>query len=95
MYVIGKNDYEFIRITYWPQEVRTLEYAAPLNKATIISNYEDAKKLLKEIQNNINNIDVINHRIIGNIVDKNNSFNKVAYSRDLRIFELVPMLSEE
>ena len=100
MYVLGKSDYDFIKITrnntlydghnLW-NEVRSLEYGAPLYQATITPNYEDAQKLLEEIQNNVEKIKFANDNIIGEIIDKENSFDKVAYAKELKIYELIPM----
>ncbi len=101
MYVIGRNDFEFINITHretlydgrkvW-SEVRKLEYETPLDKATIINNYDEAEELLKEIQVNVENINFSNNDIIADILDKEYSFNKVSYSKELKIYELVPVL---
>ena len=65
MYIIGRNDFDFVKIKYtdtlydgqkiW-NEIRSLEYSVPLNRATIINDYDIAKELLEEIQNNVENI---------------------------------------
>lgn len=100
MYAIGKSDYNFIKITntatmYDEQKMRSeiisLEYKAPLNEATIISDYEKAEKLMEEIQGNVENIKFANHSIIGEIHDREKSFDKIAYSKELQIYELVPI----
>lgn len=101
MYVLGRNDYDFIKVTYsatlydgqkiW-NEVRNLEYETPLHKATIIPNYEDAEKLLEEIQSNVENIKFTNNSIIGEILDKEHSFDKNNYTKELKIYELMPVV---
>lgn len=104
MYVIGRNDFEFIKITYietlydgrkvW-REVKNLEYEVPLDKATIINNYDKAEELLKEIQGNVKNINFSNNNIIADILDKEHSFDKVCYSKELKIYELMPVVVNE
>lgn len=101
MYVIGKNDYDFIEITdqplmtdgekYW-NPILGLEYETPLNRATIIVDYEGAKEILKEIQNNAENIEFTNSSIIGQILDKEHSFDKIGYSKELKIYKLTPVV---
>lgn len=103
MYVIGRNDFYFIKITHnntlydginiW-SEIRSLEYNATLDKATIINDYDKAEELLKEIQDNVENIDFSNYSIIGEILDREHSFDKVGYSKELKIYELVPVAYE-
>ena len=100
MYVIGINDFYFIKITHkntlyngrklWC-EIANLEYNAPLDKATIINDYDKAEELLKEIQDNVENIKFSNNSVIGEILDREHSFDKVAYSKELKIYELVPV----
>lgn len=104
MYVIGISEFNFIKIvdrttmcdgrSLW-SELRTLEYEAPLHQATILPNYEDAEKLLNEIQNNVEKIKFRNNNIIGEILDKQNSFDKVAYSKSLEVYELMPVKVKE
>lgn len=100
MYAIGTDEFSFIKIVekatmydgrkIWG-EVKGLEYETPLHKATVMPNYEDAEKLLNEIQNNAEKIKFENNNIIGQIIDKENSFDKVAYSKKLEIYELLPV----
>lgn len=104
MYLIGINDFDFIKITHqstmcdgkhiW-NEVRNLEYETPLHEATIIPNYESAEKLLKEIQDNVEKIKVSNNNIIGEILDKDNGFDKTKYVKELKIYELIPTLVDK
>lgn len=99
MYVIGRSDFDFIKIAnsetvydgrnIW-SEVRQVWYNTPLDHATIILNCDVAEKVLKEIQDNIENIVFTNNSIIGEILDRETSFDKTAYSGELKIFELVP-----
>lgn len=101
MYVIGKSDYDFIKITrtdtmydgqkIW-YEIKNIEYETPLDKATIIPDYEKAVDLLKEIQDNAKAITFSNHSVIGQILDKESFFDKTSYSKELKIFELIPTI---
>ena len=104
MYVIGKSDYEFIKISHsapmydgrktW-NEIQQIECEAPLSNATIIGDYEHAEEILNAIRFNIENIDVVNYSVIGEILDREKNFDKIAYSKELKIYELVPMLVTE
>lgn len=101
MFVIGYNEYQFISITrddtmydgknLW-KKIKKLEYESPLNEATIFTDYEAAVCSLKEIRDNANEITFSNNRVIGEILDKKSNFDKVQYSKGLRIYELVPTL---
>jgi hypothetical protein len=75
-------------------EIRDIEYDAPLDKATIINDYDRAEELLKEIKSNVENINFSNNSIIGEILDRENSFDKVDYSKELKIYELLPVAYE-
>lgn len=98
MYVIGTNSYNFIKIDvdvlYDGQkifnQVRAIEYEATLLQATMISSYNEAERIIKEIQDNIEQIYVANISIIGEILAKDKSFDKVAFSKTLKVYELVP-----
>lgn len=98
-YVIGTNELDFIKITnnllydgrkMW-NEIKSVEYEISLDEATIIENYDEAKRVLEDIQNNTENIKFFNHDIIGEILDKEHSFDKISYSRGLKIYELMPV----
>lgn len=99
MYVIGKNDYEFIKITYsklmydenmiW-SEIEAIEYDTPLHEATIISDKENAKKLLAQIKEKYESIDFRNSSIIGEILDRQHGFDKSKYIEELKIYLLLP-----
>lgn len=103
VYAIGKSDYNFIKIAntatmYDGQKMRSeiisIEYKVPLNEATIISDYEKAERLIEEIQGNVENIKFANNSIIGEILDREKSFDKIAYSKELQIYELIPIAVE-
>ena len=99
MYVIGKNDYEFIKITHskpmydgkkiW-SEISKIEYDAPLHEATIISDYESAEKMLKEIKEKYESIQFRDFSIIGEILDREHGFDKAKYVEELKIYLLLP-----
>lgn len=103
MYVIGKSEYELIKISkndvmcdgknLWT-EIKCVEYNTSLLDATIINCYDKAVDILNEIQENVNDIRFTNYSIIDNIIDKENSFDKIEYSKQLKIFELIPTLVE-
>ena len=101
MYVIGKSNNEFIKITHnatmydgrkMLNEIQNCEHGSQLSDATIITDYEKAKTILDEIQNNIENIQFTNSSAIGEILDRENSFDKITYSKELKIYELVPIV---
>lgn len=99
MYIIGKNDYEFIKITHskpmydgnkiW-SEISKIEYDTPLHEATIISDKESAKKLLAQIKEKYESIEFRNSSIIEEILDKQKGFDKSKYVKELKIYVLLP-----
>ena len=99
MYVIGRNDYEFIKITHskpmydgqkiW-SEIIGIEYDAPLHDATIILEYEKAKIMLKQIKDKCEIIKFKNSSIIGEILDRQHGFDKSKYVEELKIYLLSP-----
>lgn len=108
MYVIGISEHDLIKIcfnTYYNREglhkgIETIKYDVPIDKATIISDYDEVKQTLEEIQSNIEDIYFSSYDMIQDIIDKNdfnkndfnkNDFNKINYSRDLKIFKLMPV----
>lgn len=99
MYVIGRSENDFITIYNGVlydgrklyNEIKTVEYKASLKEATIISDYDRAKDILKEIQGNVESINFFNASIIGEILDRKHSFDKIGYSKELRIYELMPI----
>lgn len=100
MYLIGINDFEFIKVTYnktmydgksiWT-EIRNLEYGTPMHEATIVPDYEIAEELLKEIQNNVEKIRWTSSSIIGEIFDRENGFDSKEYVSKLKVYELIPI----
>lgn len=105
-YVIGREGYNsFIRIVYITRiDTRTLKmytkiekvfYNCLLREATIIPSYDEAKRVLNEIQNRISEIDFSNDLIIDQIIDKKKGFDKTAYAEELKIYNLVPTLMKD
>lgn len=102
MYVIGRTDYDFIKVArtdamydgheLW-NEVHKVEYEANLANATIIPDLEVAKQLIEDIQSNVEYIEFTNNSVVGEILDKE-SFDKVSYSKQLKLYEVVPRLVE-
>lgn len=101
MYVIGTDEYSFIRImnyqTFYDahrmwSEIIYIEYKTPLHQATIFNTYDKAESILKEIKDNVENITFGNYNIIA-VLDKDleRSFDKIAYSNKLKIYKLTPM----
>ncbi|MBR5796323.1 MAG: hypothetical protein IKY26_09285 [Erysipelotrichaceae bacterium] len=98
MYIIGNNIFNFIKITNNSMicgceiytEVAKVEYSVPLHDSTIIYNRDDARKILKEIIERVKEIEFKNYSIIGELIDKNGSFDKTEFSKELKIYELVP-----
>lgn len=71
-------------------EIKSLGYGTPLNVATIFPDYDDALKSLREIQSRVDDIKFSNHYILGELWNKEHQFDKVAYSKELTVYELVP-----
>ena len=104
LYVIGETDYNFIRIEYetmWDgganlwNEVKRVEYGCFIESATIINGHDRAKEVLEEIQNRISEIRFSDICLVGQIIAERNGFDKVAYAKRLKIFELVPTPIED
>lgn len=103
-YVIGKADYNFVEIefqTLWDgmgkvwTEIHKVLYDCDIEDATIINSYDDAKKILNDIQSRISEIDFSNISIIGQLIDDEHGFSKDDYAKQLKIFRLVPTLVED
>lgn len=102
MYAVGRNEYDFINVArnetmydghkLW-NEVHEVEYGANLANATIIPDIKVAEQFIEDIQSNVENIKFTNSSVIREILD-GESFDKVAYSKELKIYELVPALIE-
>jgi len=100
MYVIGSSDYNFIsfkRDTLYDRQYKkieheavSVEYETPLHRSTIIANREDAEKILNEIRDRVDLIEFQNDSILGEILDRENSFDKGEFVKGLKIYELVP-----
>lgn len=105
MYVIGKNENEFIgnvlRDTMMDEchnlysKIRFLEYNCFLQNAEIYLNYKDAEEELQEFKEYGRSISVRNNDLFGNIIDEKNDFDKEEYFKQLRIFELKPILVKD
>ena len=101
MYVIGVNDYSFINIireeVLWDgkdtwSEIKVIGYDYLLDGAKIFGSYEHASGVLEKIKNNVEAIRFQNASLIGDLIDKDNSFDKLSYVKELKIYELVPVL---
>ena len=101
LYVIGESNYSFIQIrssTMWDgynkfwNEVDGIQYDCSIQEATIINGYEETKKILREIQDRVSEIDFTNISVIGQLIDEKKAFNKSDYAEKLKIFRLVPTL---
>lgn len=60
--------------------------------ATIFRSLDKVQETFNEIQNGIDEIDFENITILGNLIDKDEGFDKVDYAQQLKIYELVPQL---
>ena len=103
-YVIGANVCDFIQIkhrTMWDggeniwNEINKVSHNCLIEEATIINSHDEAKKIVNEIKNRINEIEFDNISIIGQLIDEDRGFDKVDYAKELRIFRLVPTLVED
>lgn len=103
-YVIGANVCDFIQIkhrTMWDggrniwNEINKVSHNCLIEDATIINSHDEAKKIVNEIQNRINEIEFSNISIIGQLIDEEREFNKIDYAKELKIFRLVPTLVED
>lgn len=101
MYVIGKTNKNFIRIKMRSMlddmyniydEIYHVVYDCRLEEATIVDDYDEAKQILDEIQNRIDEIDFSNICFVGQLIDEEDGFNKVDYANELKIFQLIPTL---
>lgn len=101
LYVIGESNYSFIQIrssTMWDgynkfwNEVDGIQYDCSIQEATIIYGHDEAKKILREIQDRVSEIDFTNISVIGQLIDEEKAFNKSDYAKKLKIFRLVPTL---
>lgn len=95
MYVVGVNDFSFLNIKskmlmnccgFW-DEVEKVVYGCNLRKATILTNYEEATKIIEEIKNRKDEILFENDDILEEILDKGKEFDV----NKLKIYQLVPI----
>lgn len=102
MYVIGVSDWRLIKIIkmdalydgkdMW-SEVRSIEYDTSLSdQATIFPDIEIAKETLEYIKSNAENIQFTNNNFVAQVLDEDNGFDKMSYAKELKLFELVPVL---
>lgn len=105
MYVIGVSDWRLIKIIkmdalyngedMW-SEVKSIEYDTSLSdQATIFPDIEIAKETLEYIKNNAKNIQFTNNNFVAQVLDEDNGFDKMSYAKELKLFELVPVLFNE
>ena len=104
LYVIGESNYSFIQIrssTMWDShnklwnQVDGIQYGCSIQEATIIDGYDEAKKILREIQDRVSEIDFTNISVIGQLIDEKKAFNKSDYAKKLKISRLVPTLVDD
>ena len=102
MYVIGINDYNLIKLIKIETNndmltvIKTIEYdITSVDEATVFPDIKIAKKFLEKIKNNVENIEFENENVFGQIFDKDNGFDKLSYAKELKLFELVPVLFNE
>lgn len=86
MYVIGRSKGDYIRLVI----SKEIEYSHSINFASIFTSLEKAELMIDYIKENIDSLYFANATILGNIIDKEKSFDKVAYVNALKIYELVP-----
>lgn len=95
MYVIGTNEYDFIKIRTEMMmdctiKIDTIEYECDLEKSTFFPDYESAFKALNEIRERKSEIRFKNESIFGEILDRGKEFDV----GKLRIYMLTPQLCE-
>lgn len=98
MYVIGLNEWDFIKVELktmmiWEtckicNEVKKVTYECNLTKATIFPDYELATKIVEAIKTRKDEIQFENDNIIGQILDKEHG--KEFDVDKLKVYELVP-----
>ena len=86
MYVIGRSKGDYIRLV----NSKGIEYSHSINLASIFTSLEKAELMIDYIKENIDSLYFANATNLGNIIDKEKSFDKVAYVNELKIYELVP-----
>lgn len=86
MYVIGRSKGDYIRLV----NSKEIEYSHSINLASIFTSLEKAELIIGYIKKNIDSLYFANATVLGNIIDKEKGFDKVAYVNELKIYELVP-----
>ena len=86
MYVIGRSKGDYIRLV----NSKGIEYSHSINLASIFTSLEKAELIIGYIKKNIDSLYFANATVLGNIIDKEKGFDKVAYVNELKIYELVP-----
>ena len=103
-YVIGESNFSFVQIkssTMWDghsrfwNEIYKVMYDCNIEEATIINSYEEARKVLSEIQSRTSEIYFDNVSVIGQILDEGRNFDKFDFAQKLKIYRLVPTLVED
>lgn len=100
MYAIGKSDYDFIKIEriatladerkIW-SEIRIVEYDASLYNATIFRDLDRAEQTIEELRNHADRIKFRNNNALDEILNRERSFDKLAYIEELKIYKLIPI----
>lgn len=86
MYVIGRSKRDYLKLV----NGKEIEYSHNINQASVLKSFEKAELMIDYIKENIDSIYFANATVLGNIIDKEKSFDKVAYVNELKIYELVP-----
>lgn len=106
LYVIGVNEYDFIKVggIMVPSNskeyiglndyITNVYYEVSVEQASKYFSWQDAENHLIQIKQNIENIQFNNDNVIGNVIDKENGFDKFSYANSLKIYNLVPKLVE-
>lgn len=86
MYVIGISKRDYLKLV----NGKEIEYSHNINQASVLKSFEKAELIIDYIKENIDSIYFANATVLGNIIDKEKGFDKVAYVNELKIYELVP-----
>lgn len=86
MYVIGRSKRDYLKLV----NGKEIEYSHNINQASVLKSFEKAELMIDYIKKNIDSIYFANATVLGNIIDKEKDFDKVAYVNELKIYELVP-----
>lgn len=104
MYTVGTSEFDMIRVVYSNAlinkecsvifKIKSIEYGTPVDEATLFKDYDESKRVIKEIRKNINEIDIRNHYVCCDIIDKGNKIDYGEYLKELKIYILKPVLVE-